>query len=63
MDETGNTVVAVILIVLYLIGITLCAYYMSAHNKKKCDKCCKCIKKYNCFGNRVDEELIIYYEV
>ena len=48
MDETGNTVVAVILIVLYLIGITLCAYYMSAYNKKKCDKCCKCIKKYNC---------------
>tara|TARA_Y100000389_G_scaffold84414_1_gene81068 strand:- start:703 stop:894 length:192 start_codon:yes stop_codon:yes gene_type:complete len=63
MDETAKTVIAVIIIALYLIGITLCAYYMSAHNKKKCDRCCKCIKKYNFFGDKVDEEPRIYFEV
>ena len=63
MDETVKTVIAVIVIALYLIGISLCAYYMSPHNTKKCDKCCKCIKKYNFFGDRVDEEPKIYFEV
>ena len=63
MDESVKTVIAVIVIALYLIGIILCAYYMSEHNKKKCDGCCKCIKKYNFFGDRVDEEPRIYFEV
>ena len=63
MDETVKSVIAFIIIALYLIGVTLCAYYIGAHDKKNCDGCCKCIKKYNFFGDRVDEEPKIYFEV
>tara|TARA_B000000475_G_scaffold181463_1_gene146141 strand:- start:137 stop:328 length:192 start_codon:yes stop_codon:yes gene_type:complete len=63
MDETAKTVIAVIVIALYLIGISLCAYYMSAYNNYGKGNCCKCIKKYNFFGDRVDEEPRIYFEV
>ena len=53
MDESIKTIIAVIIIILYLIGVSLCACHMSAKNKK-CDGCCKYMKKNNVFGDRVD---------
>ena len=59
------TVIVVIVIFIYIIGISWCAYCLSDKNKKKkwCDDCFKYIKKYNCFGDRVDEDPKIYFEV
>jgi hypothetical protein len=61
MDESIKTIIAVIIIILYLIGVSLCACHMSAKNKK-CDGCCKYMKKNNVFGDRVDDEPRIYYD-
>ncbi len=62
MDETAKTVIAVIVIALYLIGISLCAYYMSAYNNYGKGNFCKCIKKYNFFGDTIDDNPRIYYD-
>ena len=51
-------------IIVYIIGISSCAYCLSDKNKKErwCDDCFKYIKKYNCFGDRVDEDPRIFYD-
>ena len=58
------TVIVVIVIFIYIIGISWCAYCLSDKNKKenRCDDCFKFIKKYNCFGDRVDEDPRIVYD-
>ena len=50
-------------IVVYIIGISWCAYCLSDKNNKKklCDNCFKYIRKYNCFGDRIQEDPIIDY--
>ena len=53
----------IIAIVVYIVGISWCAYCLSDknNNKKWCDGCFKYIKKYNCFGDRIDDDPRIYY--
>lgn len=56
-------VIVIIVCFVYIIGIAWCSWCLSDKNKKKecCDKCFKYIRKYNCFGDRVQEEPIIDY--
>ena len=61
MDETAKTTISIIIVLLYIIGISVCAYSMSSQKGKNCDACCKFIKKYNFFGDRADDDPRIYY--
>jgi len=61
MDETVKTIITIIVILLYVIGLAICSYYMSSYNNNKCDRCCKFIKKYNVFGDRTDDDPRLYY--
>ena len=56
-------VIFILSIFVYIIGICSCAYCLSSKKEKGgcCDKCFKYIKKYNCFGNQVDDDPRIYY--
>ena len=62
MDD-GVKVIFVLSIFVYIILIGWCSWCLSDKNKKKecCDKCFKFIRKYNCFGDRVQEDPIIDY--
>ncbi len=59
------TVIFTVTVFVYIIGIAWCSYCLSDKKDKGecCNKCCKFIKKYNFFGDRVDEEPKIYFEV
>jgi hypothetical protein len=61
--ENNTQVIVIIVCFVYIIGIAWCSWFLSDKNKKKecCDNSFKCIKKYNCFGDRVQEEPIIDY--
>ena len=63
--EHDMTVIVVIVMILYIIGISCCSYYLSDRNDRgNCyNKCCKCINKYNFFGDRSDDKPIFYTEV
>ncbi len=64
--ENDMTVIVVIVMILYVIGISCCAYYLSERNTTdtQCkDWCCKLIEKYNFFGDRSDDKPILYREV
>ena len=62
MDSDAK-VIFIISIFVYIMGIGMCSWYLSDKNKKNKynDKCCKFIKKYNFFGDRVQEEPTIDY--
>jgi len=53
-------VIFIITVFVYIIGIAWCSYCLST-KKGRSDNCFKFIKKYNCFGDRVDEDPRIYY--
>tara|TARA_B100001093_G_C26852261_1_gene1025640 strand:+ start:1751 stop:1984 length:234 start_codon:yes stop_codon:yes gene_type:complete len=63
MSEDIIHVIVVVVVLVYVFIVAWCAWYLSAMNKKKeyCDKYFKCIRKYNCFGDRVQEEPMIDY--
>jgi uncharacterized ferredoxin-like protein len=61
MDESIKTIIAVIIIILYLIGVSLCACGACGCNPT-CDRCKERCKNFNYFGDRVDDEPRIYYD-
>jgi hypothetical protein len=60
MDESIKTIIAAIIIILYLIGISLCVYHMSDKNCR--DRCKDRCKKFNYFGDTIDDNPRIYYD-
>jgi len=63
MDDDMK-VIFIITVFVYIIGIAWCSYCMSTKGQRSecCDNCFKFIKKYNCFGDRVDEDPRIFYD-
>ena len=63
MDDDMK-VIFIISIFVYIIGIAWCSYCLSTKKRRsECfGNCFKYIKKYNCFGDRVDEDPRIYYD-
>jgi hypothetical protein len=63
MDESIKTIIAAIIIILCLIGVSLCAYHMSDKDcNPTCDRCKERCKNFNYFGDRVDDEPRIHYD-
>lgn len=58
------TVIVVIVLILYIIGVSCCSYYLSDRNTTdtQCkDWCCKFVNKYNFFGDRSNDDPKIFY--
>ena len=61
MDDVK--VIAMLVILLYIVAFSCCAYYLSDKDcNPTCDKCKNRCKKCNLFGGKKEEEPLIFYD-